>query len=98
MRIEEAGGIGDALAPTTSAVCRVITTPTAGVGGSTPARSALTLRAVLALFGLVVSAGGAWFSFNVGLPGLGWVLVVVAVVALVDLLWILVRKGRGEPG
>jgi len=72
--------------------------PTAGVGGSTPARSALTLRAVLALFGLVVSAGGAWFSFNVGLPGLGWVLVVVAVVALVDLLWILVRKGRGEPG
>ena len=53
---------------------------------------------MLALFGLVVSAGGAWFSFNVGLPGLGWVLVVVAVVALVDLLWILVRKGRGEPG
>ena len=72
--------------------------PTTGIGGSTPARSALTLRALLAVFGLVVSAGGAWFSFAAALPGLGWVLVVVAVVALVDLVWILIRKGRGEPG
>jgi hypothetical protein len=72
--------------------------PTAGIGGSTPARSALTLRAVLAIFGLVVSAGGAWFAFRAGLPGFAWVLVAVAVVALVDLVWILIRKGRGEPG
>jgi hypothetical protein len=72
--------------------------PTAGFGGSSPARSALTLRALLAVFGLVVSAGGAWLAFVAGLPALGWVLAVVAVVALVDLVWILVRKRRGEPG
>ena len=72
--------------------------PTAGYGGSSPARSALTLRALLAVFGLVVSAVGAWLSFGAGLPALGWVLIVVAVVALVDLVWILIRKGRGEPG
>ena len=72
--------------------------PTAGVGGSTPARSALTLRAVLAVFGLVVAAAGAWFAFRAGLTAFAWVLVVIAVVALVDLVWILIRKGRGEPG
>ena len=72
--------------------------PTAGIGGATPARSALTLRAVLAAFGLVVSAVGAWLAFDAGLPAFGWVLVAVAVVALVDLVWVLVRKGRGEPG
>jgi hypothetical protein len=75
--------------------------PTAGIGGAAPAQSALTLRALLAAFGLVFSAGAAWFSFTVGLPELtvvGWVLVVVALVALVDLLWVLHRKHRGEPG
>jgi Family of unknown function (DUF6343) len=72
--------------------------PTAGVGGSAPARSALTLRALLAAFGLVFSVVGAWIAFGAGLPVAGWALAVVAVVALVDLVWILVRKGRGEPG
>lgn len=76
--------------------------PTAGFGGAPPARSALTLRALLATFGLVFCAGAAWFSFTAGLgaygTGLGVVLVLLAVVALVDLLWILHRKRRGEPG
>jgi len=72
--------------------------PTAGVGGAPPARSALTLRAVLAVFGLVAAGVGAWLAFRVGFPAMAWLLVVVAVVALVDLVWILVRKGRGEPG
>jgi lysozyme family protein len=72
--------------------------PTAGVGGSSPARSALTLRAALAAFGLVVSAGGAWFAFGAGLTPLAWALVVVAVIALADLVWVLYRKQRGEPG
>jgi hypothetical protein len=72
--------------------------PTAGVGGSTPALSALTLRAVLAAFGLVFCAGAAWFAFAAGIPVLGWVLAVLAVVAAVDLAWILHRKRRGEPG
>jgi Family of unknown function (DUF6343) len=72
--------------------------PTARFGGATPARSALTLRAVLAVFGLVFCGGAAWFGFAAGLPGLGWAMVVVAVIALGDLAWVLYRKRRGEPG
>jgi hypothetical protein len=72
--------------------------PTAGFGGAPPARSALTLRAVLAAFGLVFCAGAAWFAFAAHLTWLGVVLVVLAVVALVDLGVILNRKRRGEPG
>jgi Flp pilus assembly protein TadB len=72
--------------------------PTAGIGGAPPARSALTLRAVLAAFGLVFCAGAAWISFAAGWPLVGWVLVVVAVIALVDLVVVLNRKRRGEPG
>lgn len=72
--------------------------PTAGFGGATPARSALTLRAVLAAFGLVFAGGAAWFCFAAGLPVIGWVMVVVAVIALGDLAWVLYRKRRGEPG
>jgi hypothetical protein len=72
--------------------------PTAGFGGASPARSALMLRAVLAVFGLVFSVGAAVFGFVAGLPVIGWVMVVVAVIALVDLVWVLHRKARGEPG
>ncbi|MGH3585998.1 MAG: hypothetical protein ACRDQ0_06710 [Pseudonocardia sp.] len=72
--------------------------PTAGIGGAAPAQSALTLRAVLAAFGLVFAAGAAWIGFAGGLTTLGWVMVVVAVIALVDLGWVLHRKARGEPG
>ena len=72
--------------------------PTAGIGGAAPARSALTLRAVLATFGLVSSAVGAWLAFAAGFPVVGWILVVVAVIALVDLGVVLRRKARGEPG
>jgi hypothetical protein len=72
--------------------------PTAGFGGAAPARSALTLRAVLAAFGLVFSVGAAWFAFAAGFTGLAVALVVVAVVALLDLAWVLYRKWRGEPG
>ena len=72
--------------------------PTAGFGGAPPARSALTLRAVLAAFGLVFCAGAAWIFFAVGWPLVGWLLVVVAVIAVVDLVVVLNRKRRGEPG
>jgi hypothetical protein len=72
--------------------------PTAGFGGAAPAQSALTLRAVLAVFGLVFAAGAAWIGFAGGLPVLGWVMVVVALIALGDLAWVLRRKRRGEPG
>jgi hypothetical protein len=72
--------------------------PTAGFGGAAPARSALTLRAVLAVFGMVVSAVGAWISLGNGFTVIGWLLIAVAVVALVDLVVIVARKRRGEPG
>lgn len=72
--------------------------PTAGYAGSTPGRSALTLRAWLAGFGLLSCAVGAVLLFLAGLVGLGVLLVVLAVVAAVDLGWVLFRKRRGEPG
>lgn len=72
--------------------------PTAGIGGAAPARSALTLRAVLAAFGLVVCAVGAVLGWQVGITWLAVVLAILAVVALVDLVWVLYRKQRGEPG
>jgi Flp pilus assembly protein TadB len=72
--------------------------PTSGFGGAPRARSALTLRALLALFGLVFCAGAAWFAFAAGLTALAVALVVLAVAALVDLVWVLHRKRRGEPG
>ena len=72
--------------------------PTAGIGGAAPAQSALTLRAVLATFGLVFCVGAAWFAFASGLTVIGWVAAVVAVVAFVDLAVVLNRKRRGEPG
>lgn len=72
--------------------------PTAGIGGTIPGRSALTLRAWLAGFGLLVSAGGAIVLINADLVILGMLVAVLAAVALVDLGWVLHRKRRGEPG
>lgn len=73
--------------------------PTAGLGGAPPARSALTLRLVLASFGLVVCAGGAVWSRQAGGPV--WLtvgLALLAVIAIIDLGVIIRRKARGEPG
>jgi membrane protein implicated in regulation of membrane protease activity len=73
--------------------------PTAGFGGAAPARSALTLRLVLAVFGLVVCVAGGILFLAVGLPV--WTAVVLfgaAAVALVDIGVIVRRKARGEPG
>ena len=56
------------------------------------------LKRVLAAFGLVISAVGAGISFGNGFAVIGWVLIAVAVVAIVDLVVILARKRRGEPG
>lgn len=67
--------------------------------GAPPARSALTLRLVLASFGLVV------FGIAAGIAAAGdaptwWVivLIVVAVIAAIDIAVIIRRKRRGEPG
>lgn len=73
--------------------------PTAGLWGAAPARSALTLRLVLAAFGLVVCAVGAVAFALAGVPWSVWgVLALLALVALVDIGVVARRKARGEPG
>jgi hypothetical protein len=73
--------------------------PTAGFGGAAPAQSALTLRLVLATFGLVVCVVFAVLAFAADVPLVfPVVLLVLAAVALVDLVVIIRRKLRGEPG
>jgi hypothetical protein len=73
--------------------------PTAGFAGAAPARSALTLRLILAVFGLVVCMAGGIVFLAAGLPV--WTAValfVLAAVAALDLVVIVWRKARGEPG
>ncbi|MGY1813949.1 DUF6343 family protein [Blastococcus sp. SYSU D00820] len=73
--------------------------PTAGFAGAAPAQSALTLRLVLAAFGLVVCLVGGLLWLATDLPA--WpavVLLVLAAVAAVDLVVVIRRKARGEPG
>jgi membrane protein implicated in regulation of membrane protease activity len=73
--------------------------PTAGIGGAAPAQSALTLRLVLATFGLVVCLAGGVLVLAAGAPlWFAVVLFVLAAVALVDLVVVARRKLRGEPG
>lgn len=73
--------------------------PTRGIGGAPPARSTLTLRIVLAGFGLVACAVAAWLLADAGAPTPAVVaFVVLAAVALVDLVVVARRKLRGEPG
>ena len=73
--------------------------PTAGFGGAPPAQSALTLRLVLAAFGLVVCVAGGIVLLVAGVPAwIAVVLFVLAAVALVDLAVVIRRKARGEPG
>jgi hypothetical protein len=68
-------------------------------GTSPPPRSALTLRLVLATFGLIVCAGAAVTFASAGLPvPLIVVAVLLAVVAAIDLAVIIRRKAHGEPG
>ncbi|WP_138735250.1 DUF6343 family protein [Modestobacter excelsi] len=73
--------------------------PTAGIGGAAPAQSALTLRLVLAVFGLVVCVAGGLVLLAADVPVVFPVLLfVLAAVALVDLVVVARRKLRGEPG
>ncbi|WP_369255190.1 DUF6343 family protein [Geodermatophilus amargosae] len=73
--------------------------PTAGLGGAAPAQSALTLRLVLAAFGLLVCTAGGIAFLAVGAPlWTAVVLFVLAGVALVDAAVVVRRKARGEPG
>jgi hypothetical protein len=73
--------------------------PFAGVAGAAPSRSALTLRIVLATFGLLVCGAGAVALWVADAPvGLTIVAALLALVAVVDLVVVIRRKRRGEPG
>jgi hypothetical protein len=73
--------------------------PLAGIGGAAPARSALTLRIVLATFGLLVCAGGAVALWVTGAPvGYPLLAALFALVAAIDLAVVVRRKLHGEPG
>lgn len=73
--------------------------PTAGLGGAPPAQSALTLRLILAVFGLIVCVAGGVALLLFHVPAfLPVLLFVLAVVALIDIVVIVRRKARGEPG
>jgi hypothetical protein len=64
-----------------------------------PVRSALTLRLVLAVFGLVFcGVAAAAIAAATGPAWLSIVLAVLALVAVIDIVVILGRKRRGEPG
>lgn len=70
-----------------------------GVGGAPPARSALTLRLVLATIGLIsCGAGSAWAAVADTSSLLAVLLGLFALVAAIDIAVILRRKRRGEPG
>jgi hypothetical protein len=72
---------------------------TAGWAGAPPARSALTLRLVLANFGLVVCGlASAAFVVVVYQAFFAAICAFFAAVALVDIIVVARRKLRGEPG
>jgi hypothetical protein len=73
--------------------------PTAGIGGAPPAYSALTLRLCLALFGLLACTALAIWLYVIDVP-IGFVvaLVLLAAAGAIDIVAILRRKRRGEPG
>jgi hypothetical protein len=68
-------------------------------GAPPPPRSALTLRLILAIFGLVVSVSAAVTFAVLDVP-LGFVVVAVlaAAIAAVDIVVITRRKLRHDPG
>jgi hypothetical protein len=72
--------------------------PTYEIGGAAPARSALTLRLVLATFGFLSCSALAIWAYAVDSMVLAGVLIVLAVVAAVDIAVVVRRKRRGEPG
>jgi hypothetical protein len=73
--------------------------PFAGIGGAAPARSALTLRIVLATFGLLACSAGTVALLGAQVPVIfPAVAALFAVVAVVDLAIVITRKRHGEPG
>lgn len=72
--------------------------PTAGFGGASPARSALTLRLFLAGFGFVIGAVVTFLAAQADVTWLMIIGVIFAAVAAMNFVWVAQRKRRGEPG
>ena len=73
--------------------------PFARFAGAPPARSALTLRLILATFGLIAcSLGATAFVAIAYQPAIAGILAFFAAVAVVDIIVVARRKLRGEPG
>jgi Family of unknown function (DUF6343) len=72
--------------------------PTAGFAGAPPARSALTLRLILASFGLLACTAGAVVFLLVSQPVFAGIFAFFAAAALLDLAVVARRKLGGEPG
>lgn len=73
--------------------------PFAGFAGAPPARSALTLRLVLAGIGLVICSLGAVACIIIAdVPVFAGILAFLAAVAVADIVVVARRKLRGEPG
>lgn len=73
--------------------------PTAGIGGAAPAYSALTLRIVLSSLGVLFGIAIIIVALTVvdeAVVLIGGIL--LTLLALVNLLVVLRRKARGEPG
>lgn len=70
----------------------------AGVGGAPPAYSALTLRLVLASFGVLAFCAGGVAALLAHRDVLAAVFFAVALCAVVNVLVVANRKHRGEPG
>lgn len=73
--------------------------PTAGIGGAPPARSALTLRLILANLGFVLAVIFGVFAWTRDFP-IAVVIVsgVLALIAALNSAIVTRRKLRGEPG
>jgi len=87
-------------ARSTALAFRIIMTPRrVSYPAHRPARSALTLRLVLASFGLIVFGIAAGITAAHHAPR-WWVIVLIAVtvIAASDIAVIIRRKRRGEPG
>ena len=68
--------------------------PTAGIGGAPPARSALTLRLILAVFGLLAMTAAGVIALTQDAPVVAVIAFVIALTALIDLGVILRRRQR----
>lgn len=72
--------------------------PTAGWAGAPPARSALTLRLLLAVFGvLTCTAAAVAFVIVVDEPAIAGILAALALVALIDAIVVTARKRTESP-